>query len=253
MNTLATVQHTHAVSHRYLRQLRPTQIILALALISMFAANASASCVVLLHGLIRSPSAMNKMADTLRSDGFTVVNQGYPSRRHTIDILANLAIPPALQQCPEDETIHFVTHSLGGILVRQYLSTNQIEKLGRVVMMGPPNNGSEVVDELAGFPGFKLINGEAGLQLGTGVDSVPNLLGPATYDVGIIAGDRSINWILSTIIPGTDDGKVSVASSRLKGMRDHIVMPVTHPFMMKNDSVIKQVIFYLKNGKFRRT
>lgn len=134
--------------------------------------------------------------------------------------------------------------------MRQYLSNHSIKNLGRVVMLGPPNQGSEVVDKLRDVPGFHFINGDAGMQLGTGALSVPNTLGKANFDVGIIAGTRSINLILSTFIPSVDDGKVSIESTKLEGMNDHIEMPVTHPFMMKNEKVISQVISYLKNGSF---
>ena len=161
-------------------------------------------------------------------------------------------IAPALEQCSPDEGINFVTHSLGGILVRQYLSNHEIPNLKRVVMLGPPNQGSEVVDKMKKFPGFHFINGDAGMQLGTGELSIPNQLGKAEFDVGIVAGTRSINWILSWIIPSTDDGKVSVERTKLEGMNDHIEMKVTHPFMMKNDEVIAQVVHYLKNGTFKR-
>jgi len=148
------------------------------------------------------------------------------------------------------QKVHFVTHSLGGILVRQYLLHHQIDNLGRVVMLGPPNKGSEVVDKLRDFPGFRFINGEAGLEMGTGESSVPNKLGAANFDLGIIAGTRSVNLILSRMIPGTDDGKVSVENTRLEGMRDHLQMKVTHPFMMRNAKVIEQVIHYLETGRF---
>ncbi len=139
---------------------------------------------------------------------------------------------------------------MGGILVRQYLSNHSIPNLAHVVMLGPPNKGSEVVDKLKGVPGFHFINGDAGLQLGTSEMSVPpNRLGPAEFDVGIIAGTDSINLILSLLIPGRDDGKVSVERTKLEGMNDHITMETSHPpFMMKNKKVIAQVIHYLKNG-----
>ncbi len=194
---------------------------------------------------------MSKLGHALAEQGFTVVNRGYQSRKYTIEILAIQAIGAALTQCPLESKVNFVAHSLGGVLVRQYLSDHTIERLDHVVMLGPPNKGSEVVDKLRNFPGFHFINGDAGMQLGTGELSVPNRLGKANFDVGIIAGTRSINWILSFLIPGSDDGKVSVARTRLEGMNDHIEMPVTHPFMMKNDKVIAQVIHYLKYGKFK--
>lgn len=210
-----------------------------------------ASCVVLLHGLARSTNSMNNMEKALTENGFTVINLGYPSREHPIETLAELAIKPALTKCPQDTRVNFVTHSLGGILVRQYLSKYDIKNLDRVVMLGPPNKGSEVVDKLKNFIGFQFMNGDAGMQLGTGKLSIPKSLGHANFDVGIIAGTKSINWILSSLIPNTDDGKVSIESTKLEGMSDHIEMPVTHPFMMKNKEVIDQVINYLNVGNFR--
>jgi hypothetical protein len=117
-------------------------------------------------------------------------------------------------------------------------------------MLGPPNQGSEVVDKLRDFPGFRFINGEAGLELGTGEASVPRKLGAANFDLGIIAGTRSVNLILSCMISGPDDGKVSVENTRLEGMHGHLEMKVTHPFMMRNSKVIEQVIHYLESGRF---
>ena len=195
---------------------------------------------------------MEKLALRLSEKGFSAVNLGYPSREYPIEVLAEKAIEPALEECPAGVDINFVTHSLGGILVRQYLSEHTIPNLGRVVMLGPPNQGSEVVDELAHVPGFHFVSGDAGLQLGTGDLSLPNQLGAANFNVGVIAGTRSINWILSMLIPGADDGTVSIESTKLAGMNDHVEMPTTHTFMMANDAVIAQVIYYLKHGAFDR-
>lgn len=194
---------------------------------------------------------MEKLADSLSDTGYRTINDGYPSTLYTIDKLANNAIGKALAKCPKEATIHFVTHSMGGILVRQYLHLNAIENLGRVVMLGPPNKGSQVVDKLQNVPGFKLINGPAGMQLGTGELSVPSQLGSATFEVGIIAGTRS-NLVLSLMLPNPDDGKVSVENTRLEGMSAHIELPVAHPFMMNNKEVIRQVKHFLKHGAFSR-
>lgn len=195
---------------------------------------------------------MEKLGDALTVAGHQVINLGYPSREHAIETLAVMAIEPALAACKDSTEISFVTHSLGGILVRQYLADKKIANLKYVVMLGPPNQGSEVVDKLKGLPGFYMLNGDAGMQLGTDQLSVPNRLGPANFDVGIIAGRQSINWILSMLIPGNDDGKVSIARTKLEGMNDHIELATTHPFMMKNEEAISQVIYYLANGNFDR-
>jgi pimeloyl-ACP methyl ester carboxylesterase len=209
-----------------------------------------ADSVILLHGLARSDRSMKKLEMALLEKGYSVHNVSYASTRKTIEQLAEEAIGPALKLCPADRKLHFVTHSLGGILVRQYLLRHEIDNLGRVVMLGPPNKGSEVVDKLRNFPGFHFINGDAGLELGTGEGSVPNQLGAANFDLGIIAGTRSINLILSRMIAGVDDGKVSVESTKLEGMHDHLELEVTHPFMMRNNKVIEQVIHYLETGRF---
>ncbi len=207
-------------------------------------------CVILLHGLARSESSMSKLAESLSNSGYAVVNQGYDSTQHNIESLAMSVVPQALNQCITCKKVHFVTHSMGGILLRYYTQYNDIENLGRVVMLGPPNKGSEVVDHLKNVPGFKWMNGPAGMQLGTHTESVPNSLGPVTFDLGVIAGTRSMNLILSNYLPNPDDGKVSVESTKVEGMNDHISLPVTHTFMMRNKQVIEQVTYYLVHGFF---
>ena len=208
-------------------------------------------CVVLLHGLWRTEASMNKMERRMTDAGYAVRNIEYDSTEKTVEVLAEETIPRALDQCGEAAPVHFVTHSMGGILVRQYLEHNEITQLGRVVMMGPPNQGSEVIDQYERWPTFEWFAGPAGLQLGTGEASVPRQLGPVHFEVGIIAGTQSINPILSTLLPASDDGKVSVDATRVEGMSDHIEMPVTHVFMMRDDEVIDQALNFLENGQFK--
>lgn len=212
-------------------------------------------CVIVLHGLARTAKSMKKMADALSESGYIVANVDYPSREKTVQELASPTIQSGLKQCEKQgaTTMHFVTHSMGGILVRQYLSEHSLENLGRVIMLAPPNQGSEVVDKLGDMPGYELLNGPAGLQLGTDVDSVPILLGPVDFDLGVIAGTRSVNLVLSTLLPDQDDGKVSIARAQIEGMCYFLVLEVTHTFIMKNDGVIDQVLHYLVHGYFSRT
>jgi triacylglycerol lipase len=211
-------------------------------------------CAVLLHGLCRSSRSMVPMQQALAASGYHVLNVDYPSRTAPVEKLGNDAIGRAVADCQSKGAtkINFVTHSLGGILVRSYLSRHTILNLGRVVMLGPPNQGSEVVDKLGSFWLFKKINGPAGGELGTAENSTPNRLGPANFCVGIIAGDRSLNWINSLLIPGSDDGKVSVERTKLAGMTDHIVIHATHPFLMVNRTSIRQTIYFLRTGGFER-
>ncbi len=217
------------------------------------AAQVQTECVILLHGLTRSPASMRKLETVLTAKGYMVVNQGYDSRAAAIEDLAGPTLDEALSKCAaKDRTVHVVAHSLGGILVRQYLAEKSISGLGRVVMLGPPNQGSEITDKIADLPGYSWLNGPAGNQLGTGEGSVPVNLGPADFDVGVIAGDRSINLFLSGLIPEADDGKVSVERTKLEGMNDHITLPVSHPFLMRNENAISQILHYLKHGRFDR-
>lgn len=210
--------------------------------------------VILLHGLCRNHSSMNKMEDRLSAEGYQVYNASYPSRTASIEKLSKSTIEKALKELSlkKCHKIHFVTHSLGGILVRQYFSEHQDPKLGRVVMLGPPNQGSEVVDSLKHWKTFQKLNGPAGGELGTGKNSTPNKLGKVQFELGVIAGNKSINWINSSIIPGADDGKVSTERAKVEGMKDFIVLNTTHPFMMKNNQVIAQTTAFLKKGTFQR-
>jgi triacylglycerol lipase len=211
-----------------------------------------AEVIILLHGLARTSRCMDKAGKLLATYGYKIINVGYPSRKYNIETLAVNTIAPTLKQCASKDIlkIHFLTHSMGGILVRYYLSTQLIDKLGRVVMLAPPNQGSEVVDKLAGWPVFNVINGPAGLQMGTGKNSLPNTLGPVNFPTGIIAGDKTVNPLLSQLFPDTNDGKVSVSRTQVQGMKDFIVMPYSHTFMMQREAVIEQALHFIQQGYF---
>ncbi len=212
----------------------------------------ASEAVVLLHGLCRTPRAMVPMARALTAAGYTVLNWGYPSRTASIPVLSETVMAEIIadSRLASVDTIHFVTHSLGGILVRHFLAQHDMARLGRVVMLAPPNQGSEVVDRLRDWRLFRWLNGPSGQQLGTDAESIPQQLGPVTYEVGVIAGDRSINWINSMMIRGPDDGKVSVQRTHVAGQKDHITIHTTHPFIMRNRQAIRYTLNFLRTGHF---
>jgi len=211
--------------------------------------------VVLLHGLARSSSSMRRMEAALTDEGYTTCNVPYPSTRHSIAILASEYVLPRIADGVGDlqAPLNFVTHSMGGIIVRYLARFGLIENIARVVMLSPPNKGTEVVDVLGGNWLFELINGLAGNELATSESSLPNQLGPAHWELGIIAGDRSINWLLSMMIGGQNDGKVSPDNAKLEGMKDFLVIHATHPFIMRRRLAIEQTIHFLEHGCFDRS
>jgi len=208
--------------------------------------------VILLHGLGRGPWSMKRIEWALRRDGYRVVNIGYASRQHDIATLAKNTLGPVFSANANGCPLHVVTHSLGGILLRQFLHDHpNAPKPSRVVMLGPPNQGSEIVDRLRGWKPYAKINGPAGLQLGTEPESTPNLLdGSLGCEVGVIAGSVSFNPLFSWWIRRPSDGKVSVESTRLDGMSDHIVLRTSHTWMMWRGSVIDQIRAFLNTGRF---
>jgi hypothetical protein len=211
-------------------------------------------CVVLLHGLGRTSSSMNRLEKAFEREGYLTSNIEYPSRKFPVEQLAGEAVSQGINSCKAQgaERIHFVTHSMGGILLRYYLNKQSIEGLGHTVMLAPPNQGSEVVDEVGHISFFQSILGPAGLQLGTQPDSIPNTLGPVDYSVGVIAGDRHnlFDSQFAEYIPGVDDGKVSIKRAKLEGMSDFIVVPHSHTMIMKGDDVIVQTIRFVRVGSF---
>lgn len=196
--------------------------------------------VILLHGLCRTSRSMARLGQVLSKAGYEIYNKSYPSRKMKIEDLSEKYVGAAVKYCRERgaKTIHFVTHSMGGILVRDYLSRHQVENLGRVVMLAPPNQGSKLVDYWRKFRFFYWINGPAGGELGTEAVSTPNRLGPVSYPVGVIAGQR--------------DGKVSVEGTKVSGMTDHVVIEARHTFIMNHSEVVSQILNFLKEGIFKK-
>lgn len=222
------------------------------------ATNPAADTVVLLHGLGRGPASLTLVARTLRQRGYRVVTVAYPSQRADIATLAERALGPIFEASENADATgrtHIVTHSLGGILVRQYLRAHGVPPtLGRVFMLAPPNAGSEIVDTLETWPLYARLNGPAGLDLGTAADHAPARLGPLppAVEVGVIAGSFSWNPLFSALIAGPDDGKVSVARTHVTGETDHLTLPYSHTWLMNRRETRRQVDAFLRDGRFAR-
>lgn len=213
----------------------------------------NAECVILLHGLGRSAWSMQRLARFFRAQGYVVWCKTYPSRRHTIETLAEQVFAEVFsdKRVQECKNIHFVTHSLGGVLLRQWFQgRRRSERIGRVVMLGAPNQGSEVTDFFRHWPLYQWLTGPAGSQLGTREDDVPKALEAIDLEIGVIAGTRSADPWFKSLFDGEHDGKVSVSSARLTEMADFLTLPVGHTVMMWNKEVIQQTGHFIQKGHF---
>ena len=230
---------------------RAFQLFLLSLMLANQAVAAGQECVVLLHGLARVSNSMAELERKLGRSGFVAKNITYPSRQNAVAPLAEDAVERGVEACRSEQVsrIHFVTHSLGGILVRYYLAENSLPELGRVVMLGPPNQGTELVDRLRRLPGFALL-GPAAISLGTDPGSITSNLGPVEFELGVIAGDVNVNPLAALFLPGDNDSVVTVESTRVDGMDEHLVLPVMHTIMMRNNRLIDHTIHYLKTGNF---
>jgi triacylglycerol lipase len=213
-------------------------------------AAAKRECVIVLHGLARSSRSMSRLARRLSDAGFFVDNLDYPSTRKPFDELVAGLAPVMNRDSASCSKVHFVGYSLGALLVRAYLQQAQPHNLGRVVMIGPPNYGSEVVDHIGCTWLFHAVFGSVGSELGTSPQDLPTRLGPPDFEFGVIAGNQPINPLGWWLIPGESDGTVSVESTRLDNMRDFIILPESHTFIMNAPEVAKQTVAFLRTGHF---
>jgi len=211
--------------------------------------------VILLHGISRTALSFRKMQAALEAAGFATLNIDYPSRRYALESLAEHIHPAvALFSAGSEGQLHFACHSMGGLLARVYISKYRPERLGRVVMLGTPNGGSEIADRLKNVSLYRAWFGPAGAQLGTRRDAATSaLFPPIDYPVGIIAGNRSIYPVASALLPKPNDGRVSVERTKLDGMADHIVIGASHPWLPRNRLAIEQTMAFLRNGRFSRS
>ena len=208
--------------------------------------------VVLLHGIARSARSFHRMQAALEAVGFATLNLDYRSRAKSLEALADDICPEITDFASRiDGPMHVVAHSMGGLLARAYLAKYPPRKPGRVILLGTPNNGSEIADRFRHLALYRAFFGPAGQQLTTTPDDATRSLLPApSYPLGIIAGSRSVYPIASRLLPSPNDGRVSVASTRLDGMTDHIVIPTAHPLLVRDARAIVQTVAFLRNGRF---
>ncbi len=211
----------------------------------------SDQCVLLVHGLGRSAYAMKPLQRSLEKQGFQVVNQTYPSTDFDFYTLLENAYQKMMLTCQKkSEIVHVVTHSLGGILTRAYLQEHELHPNSKVVMIAPPNQGSEVTDAYKDHIWYQWFTGPTGQQLGTDIDSIPQQLPPVNAVIGVIAGNQSYEFWFNSVFGGEHDGKVSVERAQLTEMQDFIVVPYNHTTIASQTLVQEQVIHFLVFGQF---
>jgi pimeloyl-ACP methyl ester carboxylesterase len=215
----------------------------------------ASECVILLHGLGRFRQSMRGIERHLKSLGYSTINLPFPSTTATIEAIAEKYVAPAVVSCEANHVrrIHFVGHSLGGIIVRQYLQQHSVPAGSRLVMLAPPNQGLALVDLLRRVPLYEWLAGPASGEIGTGPGSVVHRLKPVPVEIGVIAGNRSMNLLFSAFMEGADDGRITVESTKLPEMADFIVVPSTHTAIVRDPLAILQTAHFIRFGKFDHT
>lgn len=207
--------------------------------------------VLLLHGFFRSKDCFGPMTKALQKAGYEAHGVNYPSTRQGLDDHAR-QICELLDRSEGYKKVSFVTHSMGGIVARVLLAADapwrhRIE-VNRLVMIGTPNRGAEMVTHLSQLPAFEGVSGPALAALApTRASELP--LPKAKF--GVIAGARGDGRGYNPLLPGDDDMTVSVASTRLPGAEDMLIVNAVHTFIMINPTVIRATLRYLETGAFR--
>ena len=211
--------------------------------------------IVLVHGLGRTPRAMRPLERAARARGYRVINVGYASRTGDVAGHATALATRVRDEVPSGR-LHVVTHSLGGIVLRQAVASGALPaaRIARVVMLAPPSRGSEIAELLWYGPAIRHVGravlGPSGAALATRPEALVHQLPPVPFEVGVIAGARSWNPVFSWLIPGPDDGKVAVARAAVPGMRAMVTVPRGHTFLMRAPDVIAYTFTFLEHGRF---
>lgn len=208
--------------------------------------------IVLIHGLMNSSRRMGKFEAYFSQKGFQVLNIDYPSNKYPIETLSDQYLKPVVEAIPLNpgQKVHFITHSMGGLLLRYYLSTHSFDQVGHVVMISPPNHGSEWADLLLKSKSARKVAGPAAFELRTRDNDFFKKLGPIQFKLGIIAGKKSYGKHADRYLPGEDDGMVTVKSMKLKGMLDFIVLNEHHRGLTWNQEAMLQSYAFIQNSRF---
>ena len=227
-------------------------LIITLMFLPQVSFAAQSDYVVLLHGIARTKGSMEGMGEALSQKGYVVINIDYESRKKKIEkLIVDVRKEIVKYNIPETKKINFIGHSMGGLVIRAYINKYKPKNIGKVVMLGTPNQGSEVADFLVDNYFYKTFYGKAGQELVTDQSDFKKIFGTVDYELGVIAGNCTIDPVSSFIIPGDDDGKVAIAKTKIKGMKDHITLCATHSFMPSNKQVKQQTKYFLEHGKFQ--
>jgi esterase/lipase len=228
--------------------------------------------VIILHGILLGKWHLANLARYLTKQGYKVINIGYPSTKYPLEKLVNIVAQDITSKLTEiavnnkssEYTVNFIGYSMGGLILRAIFNSsnnhhnndnnNIIRKnLGKVLLLATPNHGSEVADFFKNNWLYKKIFGPAGRQLTTDQTDIQHLFTTIDYPLGVIAGNISLNYFFSKLINQPNDGKVSIASTKVDGMQDHITLPASHTWLPYNKKVQYQTVYFLQHGKFYRT
>ena len=192
---------------------------------------------------------MQPLARALESKGFSTLNIPYASSRMPIaNLVAHVRFQ--IEKIAGDQPVHFITHSLGGILTRSLLTESVPWKNGRIIMLAPPNRGSEIVDWSRGHPLIHLVLGPAGRSLGS--DGVPCKLPdlPADIEAAVIMGRRCSIPVFKKLLGTENDGIVSAAKGRIDGLKGFTVIDADHTFIQMHPETIRLSLHFLKTGEW---
>ncbi len=224
--------------------------ITALSFLLPFTASAQ-ECVVLLHGYARSNTCMEPLEIGLTKEGYNVINLSYPTMKYPVEIISRDHIHPHIEKISDCEKLHFIGHSLGGIVARYYLSQNEVKNLGKVILITTPNQGSRIATEMESNEFLSALLGPAVSDLAEDSPLLKSLPEP-DYEVGVIAATKSINPLTSIfVLQGEDDGTLTVESMRLTSTKHYVAIPSTHTLVLRHPDLLTQIKSFLTAGKFK--